>query len=89
MRELTKNNKIISSLVTKRTRDGIDTAAEKRRIRRTLTYKAVHFKLEQISQKVEAVKKSVYNITRPNVHERRTGHTLTPLISGKIQYAKF
>ena len=72
----------------KRSRDGIDTAAEQRSIKRTLTDKVAQFKVERISQKVEAVKRTAYNVTRPNVHERRTGHTLTPLISGKIQYAK-
>ena len=53
MRELAKNHIIISSLVTKRPHDSIDTAAEKGRIRRKLADKADQFKIERISQKVE------------------------------------
>ena len=35
-----------------------------------------------------AVIRTSRNVTYPNVHKRRTGQTLTPLISGKVQYAK-
>eukprot|EP00957_Ditylum_brightwellii_P016664 1252736-Ditylum_brightwellii.AAC.1 len=28
------------------------------------------------------------NVVAPNVYEERTGHTIAPLIQGKIQYSK-
>ena len=88
MRELTKTATKIKLLQKKRSRDGINTMAEKRDIKRTFTNSTLQFKHESIDQKLAAVIRTSHKVTCPNVHERRTGQTLTPLISGKIQYTQ-
>ena len=88
MRQLKKTVTKIKLLQEKRNRDGINNTAEKRDTKQTLTSSTLKFKQERIDQKVVAMIQTYHNVTFPNVHKRRTGHTLTPLISGKIQYTK-
>ena len=53
-----------------------------------LTNSDRQFKRKRIESKVQAVKDNYMNQPAPNVYERRTGITLTPLMLGKVQYAK-
>ena len=53
-----------------------------------LTLDHSQFKCERISAKVEKVIEKVGANPAPNIYQRRQGQSLTPLIEGKIQYAK-
>ena len=62
---------------------------ERKRVHELLTDNKLQFKKRRIDKKVRSVKDSSNRtITRPNIFERRTGQTLTPLMLGKIQYHK-
>ena len=88
MQELKKNTIKVKQLQNRRNLDGIDTLAEKRDVKQSLTSDVLQFKKERIDTKVAGTILTAHVVTRPNIYERRTGQTLTPLISGKIQYAK-
>ena len=61
---------------------------ERQLINLSLTDLNTQFKKERVDKKVTLVKSKYANTPAPNVYERRTGQTLTPLIKGKIQYHK-
>ena len=88
MQELKKNTIKVKQLQNRRNHDGVDTLAEKRDVKQSLTSDVLQFKKERNDKKVAATILTAHIVTRPNIYERRTGQTLTPLISGKIQYAK-
>ena len=88
IQELKKNTIKVKQLQNRRHRDGVDTLAEKRDVKQSLTSDVLQFKKERNNKKVAATILTAHIVTRPNIYERRTGQTLTPLISGKIQYAK-
>ena len=48
----------------------------------------MQFEEEMIKRKVALVINTTHKYFFPNVYSRRIGHTLTPLMTGKIQYAK-
>ena len=48
----------------------------------------MQFEEEIIKQKVALVINTIHKYFCQNVYSRRIGHTLTPLMTGKIQYAK-
>ena len=61
---------------------------ERKAIDSSLTNLNTQFKKERVDKKINRIKQKYSNTPAPNVYERRTGQTLTPLIQGKIQYHK-
>ena len=53
-----------------------------------LTDSSRQFKKKRIELKVERVKERYNNCPNPNIYERRTGQSLTPLIQGQVQIHK-
>ena len=88
LRELLQQQKSIDDLAIKRNRDGEDFKTERKKMKLALTDTTKQFKMERIKGKVEHVKSKAHNTPAPNVYQRRTGQTLTPLMQGKIQYHK-
>lgn len=84
MREFVKSQEKKSVLQVKRDWDGVDTAAEKKDVKRSFTNEMMQFRQEWIDCKVAAVMKHACEVNRPNAYTQRTGSTLTPLITGKI-----
>lgn len=60
----------------------------KRSLKQALTMDNCHFKKIRIKKKLNHIKSRINNSPAPNVYQRRTGETLTPLIQGKIQFHK-
>ena len=87
MRESLEHHKRMK--IVKNTRNNDDTYEHERMIiNQSLTDLDTQFKKERVDKKVTLVKSKYANTPAPNVYERRTGQTLTPLIQGKIQYHK-
>ena len=61
---------------------------KRRRILHSLTKPNVQFKKERIDKKMNVMIQRYNNTPAPNVYERRTGETLTPLLQGRIQFHK-
>jgi len=88
LREFTVHNDKIKQLIQKRKQDGFDVNDERRFVKKALTNWSMQFKTQRITKQVQKVIATVDNNPAPNVYQRRTGQTLTPLIEGKIQFGK-
>lgn len=88
LREFFVHNDKIKQLIHKRKQDGFDVNEERRCIKKVLTNRAMQFKSTRITKQVQKVISTVNDNPAPNVYQRRTGQTLTPLIEGKIQFGK-
>jgi len=85
MRELLVHQSLIQN---RRERNHDDFETEQKSIKKAITNKNCQFKARRIQCKVEKVIEKAHTNAAPNVYERRTGQTLTPLMDGKIQYHK-
>ena len=79
IRDLIAQHLSVNKLVIKRHLEGVYYITEQKRIRFLLTNTKKQLKIEQINCKVEGVKHKEHNTPAPNVYQRRTGQTLTPL----------
>ena len=61
---------------------------EPKRMKKAIADKNSQFKTHRINRKLEKVIKKAHTTPAPNQYEQLTGHTLMPLIEGKIQYHK-
>ena len=86
--ELIKQQTTIRDIEIKRNRNGEDFKTERKKMKVSLTDSTKQFKSKRIESKVEVLKRKAHDTPAPNVYERRTGQTLTPLMQGKIQYHK-
>ena len=85
MRELFVHHTLIGN---KRKLNHDDFKTEKLTIQKAITNKDSQFKSHRIQCKVEKVIEKANANPAPNIYERRTGQTLTPLMNGKIQIHK-
>ena len=85
MRELLAHHTLIGH---KRKLDCDVFETEQEKIQKAITNKDSQFKTHRIQCKVEKVIEKAHANPAPNIYERRTGQTLTPLMSGKIQIHK-
>ena len=88
MQELIQQHAQIKNLGLKRKQEGVDFTAAQKTMKQSLTLTNNQWKKKRIGRKVDQIKQKAYNTPAPNIYERRTGQTLTPLMSGKIQYHK-
>lgn len=88
MGEFIEHEKRINTLCKCKQTDGIDIIGVKKKIKKKLTKPSIQFKYERINDKVEKVIAHLNDNPAPNVYERRTGQTLTPLLDGRIQIGK-
>ena len=88
MREFFVHNNKIKQLFHKRKRNGYNVDDKKRKVEKALTDYSVQFKTERITKQVQQVIATVDANPAPNMYQRRSGQTLTPLIEGKVQYGK-
>ena len=88
MAEFHNHEDCIQKLLHKRKRDGNNIVQERKKVKRSLTHNAIQFKVERTKKQLDSIITKVNNNPAPNVYERRSGQTLTPLIDGRIQYGK-
>ena len=65
-----------------------DYTLKRKQVKIELTDSSRQFKKKRIELKVERVKERYNNCPNPNMYERRTGQSLTPLIRGQVQIYK-
>lgn len=80
VRELLKEGKKVKQITSSQ--------ETRRSLTQALTLERSGFKKERIRKKIDHIKDRIRNTPAPNIYQRRTGQTLTPLIQGKIQFHK-
>ena len=86
LKEKLEHCKKIDLLKRKRQNNGFNTVAETRQLKKALTSPNLQFKKVRIEQKLGDQRSRMNNNRAPNALQQRSGHTLTPLMEGKIQY---
>ena len=85
IRELLLHQNLIQN---QRERNHDEFEIQQKSVTQAITHKNSQFKASRIQSKVEKVIEKAHTNAAPNLYERRTGQTLTPLMDGKIQYHK-